>query len=234
MNQAKKYIEVDIRELFGLMLKKSWIMLICILLTSGLTAYYSYTRLADFYSASATVYLGKETMSGSIDLGMITLSNQLMSDLIGLTRSRAVADEVVNRMGTNIPAEFIQKGISAYMPADQKNPTRMLVVSFQSTNPQFCADVVNHVCDAVIEKAEEIFGLKNVQIIDRALVPQYPIGPNRTKNILIAAAAGLLFGIVIIFLMEFKNYSFKKPEDVERILELDVLGVIPLFKGDKR
>lgn len=234
MNQEKKYIEVDIRELLTLLIKKSWIILICVIIASSLVGYYSYTRLIDFYSANATVYLGKEGAGGSIDIGMITLNNQLMSDYINLIKSRLVADEVIKRMGIDLPAEVIQTGINAYTPSDLKVSTRMFVVSFESTDPVFAADVVNYTCEVVLEKAEDIFGVKNAQIIDRALVPQIPIGPNRTKNILIAAGVGFILGLLVIFLLEFINYTFKKPEEVERVLGLNVLGVIPYFKGEKR
>lgn len=234
MSQNNKYIEVDIRELFTLLLKKSWIILICIIVFSSVVGFYSYTRLTDYYKANATVYLGKEGLTGSIDLGMISLNNQLMSDYINLIRSRLVAEEVIKRMEIDIPAEVIQAGISAYTPTDLKVSTRMFVVSFQSTNPQFAADVVNYTCEVLLEKAESIFGVKNAQIIDRALVPSYPVGPNRMKNVLIGAAVGAALGVLIIFIMEFINYTFKRPEDIERILGLNVLGIIPSFRGEKK
>lgn len=234
MNQENKYIEVDIRELFALLLKKSWIILVCIILVSSAVGFYSYTRLTDYYIANATVYLGKEGLTGSIDLGVISLNNQLMSDYIYLIRSRLVAEEVIKRMEIDIPAEIIQAGISAYTPTDLKVSTRMFVVTYQSTNPEFAADVVNYTCEVLLEKADSIFGVKNAQIIDRALVPSYPVGPNRKKFVLIGAAVGAALGLLIIFILELLNYTFKKPEDIERILGLNVLGVIPLFKGEKK
>lgn len=233
MNQEKQYIEVDIRELFTLLLKKSWIILICILVVSSAVGFYSYTRMTDYYQANATVYLGKEGLTGSIDLGMISLNNQLMSDYINLIRSRLVAEEVIKRMGADIPTEIIQSGIYAYTPTDLKVSTRMFVVSFKSTNPQFAADVVNYTCEVLLEKADSIFGVKNAQIIDRALVPTLPVGPNRMKIILVGAAVSAALGVLIIFILEFMNHTFKKAEDIERVLGLNVLGVIPLFKRDK-
>ncbi len=234
MNQEKQYIEVDIRELFSLLLKKSWIILICILVVSGAVGFYSYTRMTDFYQADAIVYLGKEGLTGSIDLGMISLNNQLMSDYINLIRSRLVAEEVIKRMGADIPTEIIQSGIYAYTPTDQKVSTRMFMISFQSKDPQFAANVVNYTCEVLLEKADSIFGVKNAQIIDRALVPTRPVGPNRMKNVLIGAAVGAVLGLLVIFFLEIVNYTFKKPEDIERILGLNVLGIIPLFKEKKK
>lgn len=234
MNQNTKYIEIDIRELFSLLLRKCWIIIICVFITAGIVCYYSYTRLTDYYSATATVYLGKEGLGTSIDLGMISLNNYLMSDYINLIKSRMVAEEVIKRMGVDIPAEIIQGGISAYMPEEQKVLSRMFQVSFQSSNPEFAADVVNYTCEVLLEKAADILGVKNAQIIDRALVPNYPVGPNRLKYVVIAAGVGFVLGILLIFATELINYTFRKPEDVEKLLGLTVLGIIPEFKGEKR
>lgn len=234
MNQNTKYAEIDIRELFSLLFRKCWIILICIFISVGITGYYSYTRLTDYYKATATVYLGKEGLGSSIDLGMISLNNYLMSDYFNLIKSRLVAEEVIKRMDVDVPPEIIQNGITAYMPDDQKILSRMFQVSYQSTNPEFATDVVNYTCEVILEKAANIFGVKNAQIIDNALVPEYPVGPNRKKIVIIAAGVGFILGILIIFIMEFMNYKFKKPEDVEKLLGLTVLGIIPEFKGEKR
>lgn len=228
------YIEINIRELFSMLLKKSWIIILSVSISAGIVGYYSYARLTDYYKAEATIFLGKEGLSASIDLGMISLNNQLISDYINLMNSRLVAEEVIKRMGVDIPPEIIQNGIYAYSSSEGKLSTRMFRVSYQSTNPQFAADVVNHSCDIIIEKADSIFGVKNAQIIDRALVPKAPIGPNRSRNVIIAAAVGAVIGIIVIFILEFLNYTFKNPEDLERITGLTVLGTIPKFKGENR
>jgi len=234
MNQNTKYIEVDIRELFLTLLKKSWIIILCVVVFSGFAGIYSYFNLDDYYTATATVYLGKEGLGGSIDLGIINLNNQLMSDYFSLLQSRLVAEEVAKRMGNDIFTEVIQEEINAYLATDQRASTRMFHVSFESTNPEFAADIVNFTCEVLLEKAESIFGVKNAKIIDRALIPEKPSGPNRILNIAIAAAAGFVLGIAIIILTEFINYTFKKPKDIERILGLTVIGIIPAFKGEKR
>jgi len=234
MNYSSKYIEVDIRELLLTLLKKSWIILLCVIILSGIAGIYSYNFLDDYYTATATVYLGKEGLGGSIDLGIINLNNQLMADYFSLVKSRLVAEEVSKRMGNEAFAQVIQEEISTYLVTEQRTSTRMFHVSFESTNPEFAADIVNYTCEVLLEKAESIFGVKNARIIDRALMPDKPSGPNRALNIAIAAAAGAVLGIVVILLTEFLNYTFKKPKDIERVLGLTVLGIIPAFKGEKR
>ena len=235
MSQNQGYLEIDIRELFGLLLKKCWIIILCVIIAAGASGYYSYTRLTDYYSANATIFLGKEATEGTIGLGTISLNNQLMSDYMSLINSRLVADTVVERLDLKIPGQAIQYAINAYSNnSDAKVLTRMFTISYQSADPVQAADIVNTTCDVVIEKAKEIFGVDNAQVVDTALVPQYPIGPNRNKNIMIAALAGAVLGIIFIFSIEFLDRTFKKPRDIERVLGLTVLGTIPYIKGEKR
>jgi capsular exopolysaccharide family len=53
----------------------------------------------------------------------------------------------------------------------------------------------------------------------------------------LALAVGLLGGIGLAFLLEHNDNTFKQPDEVEKLLGLPVLGVIPLIRrqgGDKR
>ena len=65
------------------------------------------------------------------------------------------------------------------------------------------------------------------KVVEPALVPLYPIWPNKRKLILIGMIFGLALGGGVIFLVELLNTSFRKIEEVEEYLGLPVLSVIP-------
>lgn len=65
------------------------------------------------------------------------------------------------------------------------------------------------------------------RIIEPAIKPIKPIKPNRVKLMLMAIAVGCAIGGGIIFLLEYMDHSFKKVEDIEKYLDLPVLGTIP-------
>ncbi len=70
--------------------------------------------------------------------------------------------------------------------------------------------------------------VNNVQILDPALLPSFPIKPRLRVNLTISALAGLLLGLVIALLVEFSDRTIKTQEDVEA-LGLPFLGVLPTF-----
>jgi len=71
----------------------------------------------------------------------------------------------------------------------------------------------------------------NVLVVDRALVPRVPIGPQRLKDIMIAFLASLGLGIGLAFLLEYMNDTVRSGEEVENRLFLPVLATIPSMKG---
>jgi succinoglycan biosynthesis transport protein ExoP len=73
-----------------------------------------------------------------------------------------------------------------------------------------------------------------VQVIDRAEIPERPIGPKRKFNITVAAFLGLLSGIGLALILEYLYKVIVNEEDVARYLDLPVLGNIPDFKVDAR
>jgi polysaccharide chain length determinant protein (PEP-CTERM system associated) len=65
------------------------------------------------------------------------------------------------------------------------------------------------------------------RILDPARLPQKPVAPNMQMLFLIFIGAGLGIGGGIVFLLEYLDTSFKKPEDIEETLNLNVLGAVP-------
>ncbi len=67
----------------------------------------------------------------------------------------------------------------------------------------------------------------SIHPIDRALVPIVPYKPKKMLNLALALILGLVGGIFLAFLLEYLDNSIKSPDEVERILRLPILGVIP-------
>jgi len=72
----------------------------------------------------------------------------------------------------------------------------------------------------------------NVRIVDKALVPSDPVSPNIKKNLLMALLMGLFLGVGLAFAVEFMDTSIKSPEDIEKLVNLPSLGIVPSFSAD--
>jgi succinoglycan biosynthesis transport protein ExoP len=80
-----------------------------------------------------------------------------------------------------------------------------------------------------IQVSSQLGGLRtsNIKVVDRALVPRVPFTPNIKRNLLMALLLGLLGGLGLVFLVEYLDNTVKGPEDVEKLVHLPSLGIIP-------
>jgi capsular exopolysaccharide synthesis family protein len=69
----------------------------------------------------------------------------------------------------------------------------------------------------------------SVRVIERPEVPQRPSTPNVPVNLALGALAGLIVAAAATFLREALDPSVKSPEEVEDLLRLPTLAVIPNF-----
>jgi capsular exopolysaccharide synthesis family protein len=67
----------------------------------------------------------------------------------------------------------------------------------------------------------------NIVVVERALVPGDPYRPSLRRNLALGLVLGLGLGIGAVFMSEYLDRTFKIAEDVERVLALPVLAVIP-------
>ena len=67
----------------------------------------------------------------------------------------------------------------------------------------------------------------NVRIVDRALVPGSPAGPQRAKNVALAFFASLFAGIGLALVLNWLDDTIRVSDDIESLLGIPVIGTIP-------
>jgi len=75
-----------------------------------------------------------------------------------------------------------------------------------------------------------MFKTNNIRVVDAAIVPLASVKPKVKLNVLASILIGLLGGLGLAFLMEMLDTSIKSEEDVENIVGVPLLGVIPQVK----
>jgi capsular polysaccharide biosynthesis protein len=111
------------------------------------------------------------------------------------------------------------------------------------TDPQRAASVVNALADAFVAKsvADDAQVIKNysspttqtpagtVQILklETPSAPTTPTGPRVKLNTAAAALLGIVFGVILTFVVEYFDDTLRSEDDVDRYLELPTLVGIP-------
>jgi polysaccharide biosynthesis transport protein len=85
-----------------------------------------------------------------------------------------------------------------------------------------------------LKEANISAGLKssNIRVVDPAMVPSYPSRPAKARNIGLSFLVGLVGGIGLALLREYLDNTVKTPDDVENLVRLPALAVVPAFTSE--
>ncbi len=97
-------------------------------------------------------------------------------------------------------------------------------VEIQTANYRSYADKLEQ---ARIDRALEMGRISNISVVQPATYPVKPIRPRKALNLALGLFLGVFGGLGIAFLAEHMDHSFQTPDDVEKMLQLPVLAVIP-------
>jgi capsular exopolysaccharide synthesis family protein len=86
--------------------------------------------------------------------------------------------------------------------------------------------------DSLLQRSKENDVIKasernNISVVDYALAPEGPIGPNRTRTVFIALFLSLGMGVGLALFLEYLDDTVHSTDEVERLLHLPALAVIP-------
>jgi polysaccharide biosynthesis transport protein len=90
--------------------------------------------------------------------------------------------------------------------------------------------------DILIKKLRELdissSGVKsNIEIIEKAELPGRPISPKIKQNLILAALLGFLLGVGAIIAVSYFDPTIQTSEEVESIVDLPVLAIMPRIKA---
>jgi len=71
----------------------------------------------------------------------------------------------------------------------------------------------------------------NISVVDYALAPDGPVGPNRTRTVFLAFLFSIGIGISFALFLEYMDDTVRSTEEVERLLNLPALALIPSVKA---
>lgn len=98
------------------------------------------------------------------------------------------------------------------------------------TNQQLYDSLLQRLKDATVSA-----GLRatNIHVLDSAIPPAVPVQPKKLLNVSIALVAGLILGITLAFVEEGLDNSIKSAEDVERLIGVPSLAIVPATNSMK-
>jgi capsular exopolysaccharide synthesis family protein len=183
------------------------------------------------YEASITMLVGQQRETPESPVGVYDLQ-QLTGTMAEGVSSRPVAEATIRRLDLRItPEEFL-----ANLSVEQVVETQFIQVIYRDPNPERAQRVANIVGDVFSEQIAEVSPTASsitATVWEQAVVPDSPVSPTPLRNSLIALMLGLMFGVVLAFLLEYLDDSWDSPEEMEQVSGSPTFGIIPAYKGSK-
>ena len=222
---------IDLREYFAIIKKRFWIIALLAIISALISGVISFFMLNPVYEAKSTLIVNadKQAETQIVTGDQITVTQKLAVTYGEIIKSRAVLEEVIKNLKLNDEYEDLVKSVTVSPVQD----TQIISISVQDTNPQKARDIANEIPKVFKKEAKRITKANDIQVIDKAILPQSPIKPNKMMNITIAAALGAMIGLFVVFLIEYLDNKLKTPQDIEKHLGLSVLGVVPNEKLER-
>ena len=93
--------------------------------------------------------------------------------------------------------------------------------------------------DTIMSKLKEAnitanVDVSNISLVEKALLPMSPVGPNKKRNLILGIFLGLLVGLGLSFSLENLDRTLHAEDDVQNYLNLPVLSVIPVARKAKQ
>lgn len=215
---------ISIEEIFEA-LKKRWKMIALItILATVISGVLSFFVIDPVYEASTKVFIGKEENSEeSYSSSDIQMYQKLLKTYAEAIKTRDLLDSAVKASKYDLTVGQVSSGLTVVPVAD----TQILQIKYQSKDPKEAEVILKSISNEFIKISKELVPNGNVRVIEAVEMPERPISPNKKMNIAIAFLLGLMVSVGLVFLLEYMDNTYKTKEQLEKELEIPVLGIIP-------
>lgn len=219
-------MEIDVLSLLKKLWMKKFLILFMALFFGTLALLGSVFLIKPSYSASTRIYVINQQNAENITATDLQAGSFLVNDYKEIITSRDVMKDVIATNSLSLSPDTLSKMISVTIPAD----TRVISITVTNHDPQQAKDLANSIREVASEKIKSVTKVQDVTPLEKAQLPSKPSSPNIKRNTMIGMLIGGLFTIVIIVIIVIKEVlddRVKRPEDVEEVLGMTLLGIVP-------
>lgn len=223
--------ELDLVDLFYMVKRKLWLIILLFVLGAGSAYLYSEYVMVPQYATHAKLMLGKpEAYNNSevidkeaINMTELQMNSRLITTYAAIAKTEPILSKVQDALSFETSVGYLKSVIGIHLLSD----TEIIQVYVQGTSPEMITEIANTFSEVFSVQIADLMNIDNVRILENASIPYWPISPNKKKNVVLGGGAGIAIALFIIFLFEMLDHTIKIPEDVNKTLNLPVLGMIP-------
>ncbi|CIT47571.1 capsular polysaccharide biosynthesis protein Cap5A [Streptococcus pneumoniae] len=220
-------IEIDVFQLFKTLWKRKLMILIVALVTGTGAFAYSTFIVKPEYTSTTRIYVVNRNQGDKPGLTNQDLQagTYLVKDYREIILSQDALEKVATNLNLDMPAKTLASKVQVAVPAD----TRIVSISVKDKQPEEASRIANSLREVAAEKIVAVTRVSDVTTLEEARPATTPSSPNVRRNSLFGFLGGAVVTVIAVLLIELLDTRVKRPEDVEDVLKIPLLGLVPDF-----
>ena len=227
-NQENQAVEIDVFATLKVLWKRKFsIILVALVFAIAAFGYSAFLAKKEYQSTSRIYVVSRQNQdNNALTNSDLQAGSYLVKDYREIILSQNVLSQAIEELKLDMTPAELSKKISVSVPTD----TRILSITARDGDPKEAARIANGLRNVAAEKIISVTKVSDVTTLDEAEVPQSPSSPNIRRNVLLGFVAGAGLIVVLLVVVEVLDDRVKRPEDVEELMGLPLLGVVPDIK----
>ena len=227
-NQENQAVEIDVFAMLKTLWKRKFsIVLVALVFAIAAFGYSAFLAKKEYQSTSRIYVVSRQNQdNNALTNSDLQAGSYLVKDYREIILSQNVLTQAIEELKLDMTPAELSKKISVSVPTD----TRILSITAKDGNPKEAARIANGLRNVAAEKIIAVTKVSDVTTLDEAEVPQTPSSPNIRRNVLLGFIAGAGLMVVLMVVVEVLDDRVKRPEDIEELMGLTLLGIVPDIK----
>ncbi len=227
-NQENQAVEIDVFAMLKTLWKRKFsIVLVALVFAIAAFGYSAFLAKKEYQSTSRIYVVSRQNQdNNALTNSDLQAGSYLVKDYREIILSQNVLSQAIEELKLDLTPAELSKKISVSVPTD----TRILSITAKDGDPKEAARIANGLRNVAAEKIISVTKVSDVTTLDEAEVPQSPSSPNIRRNVLLGFIAGAGLMVVLMVVVEVLDDRVKRPEDVEELMGLTLLGIVPDIK----
>ena len=227
-NQENQAVEIDVFAMLKTLWKRKFsIVLVALVFAIAAFGYSAFLAKKEYQSTSRIYVVSRQNQdNNALTNSDLQAGSYLVKDYREIILSQNVLSQAIEELKLDMTPAELSKKISVSVPTD----TRILSITAKDGNPKEAARIANGLRNVAAEKIIAVTKVSDVTTLDEAEVPQTPSSPNIRRNVLLGFIAGAGLMVVLLVVLEVLDDRVKRPEDIEELMGLTLLGIVPDMK----
>lgn len=214
--------EIDLADLIFTLIRRWKLIVLTAIPVVILGVIFAITR-PTVYQAETTLIVSNNMSSVSLDSSDISLSQRLVITYSEIAKNKSILNKVINKYDLKETTEQLAKLVTI-TPVDS---TELISLTYKNSDPQLAAMVTNEIANEFMDKVVQVMRVRNINIVEKVQVPVQPLPKKRALILLASVVLGLAAGTGMAFVMEFLHKKLRKPSEIQAILGVSMIGMIP-------